>query len=322
MVKDFISIADVSREDLENLISASFYLRERLARGISYRPLEGQTLALIFEKPSLRTRVTFETGMYQLGGYSIYLAPEQIQLGVREAVDDCARNLERWVDGIVARTFAHETVVELAQNCCKPVINGLTDKLHPCQIMADLMTIQEKLGRLEEFKIAFIGDGNNVANSWLTAVEKLPFFLSISTPRGYEPDKEIFDRAKLVAGERVMLTGDPVEAVRDAEVVYTDVWASMGQENEAEERKKTFRPYQVNSTLLKNAKRDALVMHCLPAHREEEITSEVLDGPNSVVYNQAENRLHIQKAIMIALMRKKGDDRTEPSVASREKQNV
>jgi len=305
MVKDLISIGDISKEEIEDLLVTASELKERLARGISHRALEGQTLALIFEKPSLRTKATFETGMFQLGGHSIYFSPDQIRLGVREDVADVARNLERWVDGIVARTFAHETVVELAKNSSKPVINGLTDKLHPCQVMSDLLTITERLGRVEDFKVAFIGDGNNVANSWLSAVAKLSFSLSIATPAGYEPDKELLERAKLAARDRVAMTSDPIEAVRDADVVYTDVWASMGQEGEAEERRRVFAAYQVNSELLKSAKRETLVMHCLPAHRGEEITSEVLDGPNSVVYDQAENRLHMQKAIMVALMGKK-----------------
>ena len=309
MVKDFISIADFSKKEIEDLLAASSELKERLARGVSYRPLEGQTLALIFEKPSLRTRATFETGMFQLGGNSIYFTPEQIQLGVREDVADIARNLERWVDGIMARTFAHDTVVELARNSSKPVINGLTDKVHPCQIMSDLLTIKEHLGRVEDFKLAFVGDGNNVANSWLNAAAKLRFSLCLATPPGYEPDKEIFERATLLARDRVSITDDPAEAVCDADAVYTDVWTSMGQEDEAEVRKKAFGAYQVNSELLANAKSGALVMHCLPAHRDEEITSDVLDGPNSVVYDQAENRLHMQKAIMVALMRRKKEKR-------------
>jgi ornithine carbamoyltransferase len=309
MVKNFMSIADFSKKEIEDLLTVSSELKERLSRGVSCRVLDGQTLALIFEKPSLRTRATFEIGMFQLGGSSIYFTPEQIQLGVREDVADIARNLERWVDGIVARTFAHDTVVELARNSSKPVINGLTDRVHPCQIMSDLLTIKEHLGRVEDLKLAFIGDGNNVANSWVNAVAKLDFSLCIATPPGYEPDKEIFERAKLVARDRLSITDDPVEAVHDADAVYTDVWASMGQEDEAEARKRIFEAYQVNSELLANAKSGALVMHCLPAHRGEEITSDVLDGPNSVVYDQAENRLHMQKAIMVRLMRQKKMER-------------
>lgn len=309
MVKNFMSIADFSKKEIEDLLTVSSELKERLSRGVSCRVLDGQTLALIFEKPSLRTRATFEIGMFQLGGSSIYFTPEQIQLGVREDVADIARNLERWVDGIVARTFAHGTVVELARNSSKPVINGLTDRVHPCQIMSDLLTIKEHLGRVEDLKLAFIGDGNNVANSWVNAVAKLDFSLCIATPPGYEPDKEIFERAKLVARDRLSITDDPVEAVHDADAVYTDVWASMGQEDEAEARKRIFEAYQVNSELLANAKPGALVMHCLPAHRGEEITSDVLDGPNSVVYDQAENRLHMQKAIMVRLMRQKKMER-------------
>ena len=322
MVKDFISIADLSKQEMENIFASASELKERLARRVSHKVLDGQTLALIFEKPSLRTRVTFETGMFQLGGSSVHLSPEHIQLGVRESVADTARNLERWVNGIVARTFAHETVIELAQNSRKPVINALTDKLHPCQIMADLLTVKEKLGRVEDFTLAFVGDGNNVANSWLNAATKLAFSLRIATPPGYEPDKELLDQVNLAASDRVALTNDAVEAVTGADVVYTDVWASMGQEDEAEARKKSFKGFQVNNGLMNSAKPDALVMHCLPAHRDEEITSAVLDGPGSVVHDQAENRLHVQKAILIALMRKKGQKRQAPPVMTLREQDV
>jgi ornithine carbamoyltransferase len=322
MVKDFISIADLSKEEMEEIFTVAAELKERLSRGVSHRVLDGQTIALIFEKPSLRTRVTFEVGMFQLGGNSIYLTPEHIQLGVRESVADTARNLERWVDGVVARTFAHDTVTELAQNSRKPVINALTDKLHPCQIMADLLTVKEKLGRVEDFTLAFVGDGNNVANSWINAAARLAFSLRIATPPGYEPNQDLLDQVTLAAGDRVTLTHDAVQAVGEADVVYTDVWASMGQEDEAQERRKLFEDFQVNSKLMRSAKPDALVMHCLPAHRDEEITSEVLDGPNSAVYDQAENRLHVQKAILIALMRKKEQKRQRPPIMTLGGQNV
>jgi ornithine carbamoyltransferase len=252
---------------------------------------------MIFEKPSLRTRVTFETGMTQLGGHAIYLAPADIQLGKRESVPDVAQNLSRWVDIIMARVFEHQKITDLARSAAIPVINGLCDQEHPCQILCDLMTVVEKKGDLAETTIAYVGDGNNVCNSFVAASAVLGFNLNIATPKGYEPAKDYLAKA-----EKVRLTNDPEEAVRDADVINTDVWASMGHEGEAEKRKKAFMPYQLNARLLRSVrKKDYLVMHCLPAHRGEEITDEVIDGPHSVVFDQAENRLHIQKGIMVFL---------------------
>jgi ornithine carbamoyltransferase len=256
---------------------------------------------MIFQKPSLRTRLTFETGMAQLGGHAIYLAPQDIGIGERESVKDVARNLSRWVDLIMIRTFAHATCVELARESAVPVINGLTDLLHPCQLLADLMTLRERYGDLHKLKVAFVGDGFNLAQSWIEAAVMAHFELRLACPAGYEPDKSFV--ARLKRGEAGIVTHDPVDAVKDADAVYTDTWTSMGQEREAAKRKRDFKDYQVNRALMKHAKRDAVVMHCLPAHRGEEITDEVIDGSQSVVLDQAENRLHAQKAVMVWLLR-------------------
>jgi len=282
-------------------------LKKDVKNGVEHHYLEGKTLAMIYEKPSLRTRVTFEIGIYQLGGYGIYLAPSDIKLGKRESVGDVARNLSRWVDGIMARTFSHNTVVELAENASIPVINGLSDYEHPCQILADYLTILEHKNRVDGLNFAFIGDGNNVANSLLYASVILGSDFSIASPAGYKIKPDIFDKAKEIAdktGVKILQTNSPEDAVRDADIIYTDVWTSMGEEAERAERIKKFEEYQVNNKLLEYANEDAIVMHCLPAHRGEEITSDVLDGPHSVVLDESENRLHIQKAILVKLMKK------------------
>ncbi len=257
---------------------------------------------MIFQKPSLRTRITFETGMAQLGGHAIYLAPQDIGIGERESVKDVARNLSRWTDLIMIRTFAHETCVELAREASVPVINGLTDLLHPCQLLADLLTLSERRGPgLGRLKVAFVGDGFNLAQSWVEAAALAGFELRLACPSGYEPGKSF--AARLGHARPGLLTGDPVEAVRGADVVYTDTWTSMGHEREAAKRRRDFKAFQVNRALLRHAAPDALVMHCLPAHRGEEITDEVIDGPQSVVLEQAENRLHAQKAVMVWLLK-------------------
>ncbi|HUI28068.1 MAG TPA: ornithine carbamoyltransferase, partial [Candidatus Kryptonia bacterium] len=262
--------------------------------------LAGKSLAMIFEKPSLRTRVTFEVGMAQLGGYAIYLTPKDIQLGERESVADIARNLDRWVDLIMARTFSHATLIELAEHAAAPVINGLSDILHPCQVLSDCFTLIEKRGRLDGLHIAFVGDGNNMVNSWMNAAAHLGFSFALACPPGYEPDEAVHGAA-VHRGAKLLITHSVDEAVRNADVVYTDAWISMGQEAESERRRHDFAAYQVNDEVLRQARRDALVMHCLPAHRGEEITDSVLDGPQSIVFDQAENRLHIQKGIMVWL---------------------
>jgi ornithine carbamoyltransferase len=301
----FLTLADFTQKELHALLERAIELKKATKAGERPAPLRGKQLGLLFEKPSLRTRVTFEVGMRQLGGDSIYLGASEVQLGVRESVADVGRNLERWIDGIVLRTFRHETVEELARFSAIPVINGLTDLQHPCQIFSDMLTLLEKKGRLEGIRLAYIGDGNNVANSWLQGAAILGMDLVVCVPKGYEPDARIFREAQKKArksGARIVLSADPLQAAEGAEVLYTDVWTSMGKEREDVRRKSLFKDYQVNQALLARAKEDVLVMHCLPAHRGEEITDEVMDGPHSIVFDQAENRLHAQKAILEALL--------------------
>jgi ornithine carbamoyltransferase len=304
MKTDFLSLFDHSREDIEAILADARRLKAELKSSAHERPLLGKTLAMIFEKPSLRTRVTFETGVKQLGGASVYLAPEDIRLGARETVADIACNLSRWVDMIVARTFSHRDLRELAEHATIPVINGLSDLLHPCQILADCQTLLEHKGRLAGLTVAFVGDGNNVVNSWLEAAAVLDLNFRLACPPRYEPDAAILERAREMARGRIEILHDPRAAVADADAVYTDVWTSMGQEAETQARRTAFRGYQVNEQLMAAAAPDALVMHCLPAHRGEEISAEVLDGPQSVVLDQAENRLHAQKALMVWLARR------------------
>jgi ornithine carbamoyltransferase len=301
MKRDFLDLSSLSAAELRGLLQLAIRLKSELKNGMEHPYLRGRTLAMIFQKPSLRTRLTFETGMAQLGGHAIYLAPHDIGIGERESVKDVARNLSRWVDLIMIRTFSHATCAELAREASVPVINGLTDLLHPCQLMGDLQTLSERYRDLRKVRIAFVGDGFNLAQSWIEAATLIHFELRLACPSGYEPDKSFV--AQLQGEPNCLLTNDPVEAVKDADVIYTDTWTSMGQEREALKRRCDFQSFQVNSTLLKSARPDAIVMHCLPAHRGEEITDEVLDGPQSVVLEQAENRLHAQKAIMLWLLR-------------------
>jgi len=270
------------------------------------KALQGKTLALIFEKPSLRTRTSFDVGIQQLGGFSLYLSPAEISLGKRESVHDVAKNLERMVQGIMIRTFAHQIVIDMAKHASIPIINGLTDYSHPCQAMADFLTIQEKKKKLKGLKLCYVGDGNNVAHSLMFAGARLGVNVTIACPPGYEPNPAATQQAigdSSATGARIEVVHDPVEGVRNADVVYTDVWASMGQEAEAEARKKIFLPYQVNRGLMSKARKDAIFMHCLPAHRGDEVTNEVIDSLQSVVFDEAENRLHAQKAIMYQLMK-------------------
>jgi ornithine carbamoyltransferase len=309
MKKDLVSLAELSRDEIEGLLNRAAQLKTRLADGIYDAPLPSRTLAMIFEKPSLRTRVTFETGIKQLGGTAVYLAPADIQLGARETVGDIARNLSRWVDMIMARTYSHAVLEELAEAASVPVINGLTDLLHPCQVLADAQTLVERFGRLDGLKVAFIGDGNNVVNSWLNLASKYDLDFRLACPVGYEPTSEILSQVQQEAGGQIEITNDPLAACEDVDAVYTDVWTSMGQEEETQLRRAAFEGYQVNRTLMDCANPNALVMHCLPAHRGEEISAEVLDGPNSVVFDQAENRLHAQKAVMCWLDETRGTDR-------------
>jgi ornithine carbamoyltransferase len=301
MKRDFLDLSSLSPAEVQGLLQLATRLKSELKNGMEHPYLRGRTLAMIFQKPSLRTRLTFETGMAQLGGHAIYLAPDDIGIGERESVKDVARNLSRWVDLIMIRTFSHTICLELAREASVPVINGLTDLLHPCQLMGDLQTLSERYRDLRKIRIAFVGDGFNLAQSWIEAATLLHFELRVACPAGYEPHQPF--AARLQREPRCLLTNDPVEAVTDADVVYTDTWTSMGQEREATGRQRDFQNFQVNGKLLQRARSGAIVMHCLPAHRGEEITDEVLDGPQSVVLEQAENRLHAQKAIMLWLSR-------------------
>ena len=305
MKRDLLRVVDLTRAECDALFTLAAVLKAAL-RSKQPRPLlQGRTLAMLFEKPSLRTRISFETGMTQLGGHAIYLAPADIRLGERETVADIARTLARVVDMIVARTFLHTVLVELAERADVPVVNGLTDFHHPCQVLADLFTLHERRKPLDELRIAFVGDGNNVVHSWLEAATLYRFTFALACPPGYEPDTEILARCT-VAGARIEVTNDVTDAVRDADVVYTDVWTSMGQEDEARARRQRFAPYQGNDAVMRRAARGALVMHCLPAHRGEEISESVLEGPQSIVFDQAENRLHVQKALMAWLAQESG----------------
>jgi ornithine carbamoyltransferase len=301
-VRDLIADGDLTRRDLELI----FQVTERVksSPGSFARALEGKQLAMIFEKPSLRTRVTFEVGMTSMGGFAVYLDHAKPRLGERESIKDVARNLERWVHGIVARTFSHAAVQELAEHASIPVINALTDAFHPCQALADLFTLGERVGRLKGLKLAFVGDGNNVCHSLMVSAAKFGVSVSVATPPGFEPKSEIVDEAKAIGrktGAKINLFHDPVEAVAGAHAVYTDVWASMGQEYAAHLRAQVFAPYRVTEELMEAAG-DALFMHCLPAHRGQEVTDAVIDSPRSIVYDQAENRLHVQKALLLLFM--------------------
>jgi ornithine carbamoyltransferase len=303
-MNDFLSIRDFTPQQISHLLDLA--IRMKLHPEAYTERLKGKTLALIFEKPSLRTRVTFDVGIHQLGGFSLYLSPAEINLGKRESVYDVAKNLERMVQGIMIRTFAHEIVERMAEYASIPIINGLTDYSHPCQAMADYLTILEIKGKIKGLKVAFIGDGNNVAHSLMFAGAQLGAIVWVATPRGYEPKADAIEWARergAQTGASCTITNDPIEAARDADVIYTDVWASMGQESEAESRRKIFLPYQVNSALFAHARDNAIFMHCLPAHRGDEVTDEVIDSRHSVVFQEAENRLHAQKAILLECMK-------------------
>lgn len=303
MKKDLVSIKDLSAAEMEELFSLTDALKKN---GSQYNSvLKGKTLALIFQKPSCRTRVSFEVGMHQLGGNSLYLGPDELLLGVRESIKDVAKTLSRYLNGIVLRTFAHNNVVEMASGATIPVINGLSDFSHPCQALADVYSIKEKLGDLKGATLAYVGDGNNVCHSLLYACAKIGLNMHISSPKGFEPAVAVYREAHEIAkssNASIDMYSNPLDAVMGADVIYTDVWTSMGQEKEDKERKKIFKDFQVNKKLVDVAKENVLVMHCLPAHRQEEITDEVLDSRNSIVFDQAENRMHVQKAILIKLL--------------------
>ena len=297
MKKDFLKLSDLTKNEVLELLKEATELKQFKAEVTTHQPLKVKSLGMIFNKNSTRTRISFEVGMYELGGHSLFLTPDQMQLGRGETIADSARVLSRYLDGILIRTFDFKEVEELAKHASIPVINGLTDLNHPIQILSDLFTIHEKLGHLDEIKIAYVGDGNNVAYSWITAAAMFDLKLSVGCPSSYTP--------KLPKGvtipDSIEITEDPIAAVRDADVIYTDVWISMGQE-EAPEKISLLKPYQINQPLVDAAKKDVLVMHCLPAHREMEITSEVLEGKHSIVFDQAENRLHLQKALLKTLL--------------------
>ncbi|MEA3493074.1 MAG: ornithine carbamoyltransferase [Candidatus Margulisiibacteriota bacterium] len=305
-MKDLVSIHDLSSQEIQKIFNLASKLKGKPESSL----LKGKSLALIFEKPSTRTRVSFEVGMYQLGGKTVHLSPRAVQLGEREAISDVARTLSRYVNGVMLRTFSHKNLVEYAKYSDVPVINGLSDLLHPCQALADIFTVLEKKKSLKEIKFAYIGDGNNVCNSLMFAAAKTGMDLTVATPRGFEPRERVtelvFQDAKKTGCE-IDILNDPVIAARDADVIYTDVWASMGQEKESKNRKKKFNKFQVNAQLLALAKKDTIIMHCLPAHRGEEITDKVLESKSSVVFDQAENRLHVQKAVLAILLGGKND---------------
>jgi ornithine carbamoyltransferase len=305
MQKDFLDIADLTTGEVWSLFEAAKDLKARQKRGEPHEYLKGKTLGMVFTKPSTRTRVSFEVGMFQLGGHALYFSPQEIGLGKRESVPDVARVLSRYVDGIMARLFGHEDIVALAEHASVPVINGLTDLLHPCQILGDMLTILEHRGNFDNLVVTFIGDGNNVANSWITMTMKIPFTFRIACPESYAPDKKIVEQANKANAGRVEILRDPAQAAKGAHVLYTDVWASMGQEAEAEMRRKIFKGYVIDVALMQKAAPDAKFMHCLPAHRGEEVTDEVMESPQSIIFDQAENRLHVQKAIMVKLMGKR-----------------
>ncbi len=305
MEKDLISVADLSAEELLGLLDEAARLKADWRAGIRPTPLVGKALALIFEKPSLRTRLSFEMAMIQLGGTSRFLGPAEVGLGKRESVADVARTLGAYVDGVVVRVFGHDVAEEMARHCSVPVINGLSDGEHPCQILADLLTLRERFGRLAGLTLAYVGDSNNVANSLVLAAPKVGINLCIGSPAGYEPSTDLLawaDEATRAGDSWVEVSRDPAAAVRNADAVYADSWYSMGQEHEGARRRPIFAPYQVNTALLAHARAGAAVMHCLPAHRGDEITDEVLDGPASLAFRQAENRLHAQKALLIRLL--------------------
>lgn len=300
--RDLLNFKGLALEEMEGIFKLAQHLKAKQRRGVVHPLLAHKSLAMIFEKPSLRTRVTFEAGMIQLGGHAIFLGPNEIQLGVRETPADCARSLSRWVDIITVRTYSQKTLEEIAHYASVPVINALTDESHPCQVLADCLTLIEHRGKLDGLKIVFVGDGNNMVNSWMEAAAILPITFALACPPGYEPNPDIEQRARQ-NGARITITHSVKEAVSEADAIYTDVWTSMGQEEEFARRARAFKRFQVNDHVLSMAKSDALVMHCLPAHRDQEITQEVLEGPQSIVFDQAENRLHVQKAVMVWLVR-------------------
>jgi ornithine carbamoyltransferase len=301
--KDILTLLDLSKEDFEIFFRRALELKKDHSKGISDRPFAGKTLGLIFDKPSTRTRLSFETAMVQLGGTSIFISAKDTQIARNEPVMDTARVLSRYLDCLAIRTFSQDLLNEFAEYAAIPVINALTDLYHPCQVLSDLLTVIEHKGTYKDLKIVWVGDGNNVAHSWINAAAILGLNLTLACPEGYYPDSKIVEKALERKCGKIMITSDPVEAVEDADVIYTDVWASMGQESEQIQRKQLFKPFQVDKELVNKASKDVIVMHCLPAHRGEEISEEVLEGPDSVVWDQSENKLHMHKAVLEGLMK-------------------
>jgi ornithine carbamoyltransferase len=304
MTRHLLTLADLVMEEFEAFFKRALELKEKREKGIATPILAGKSLGLLFDKPSTRTRVSFETAMIQLGGTPLFISSKDTQMSRDEPIKDTARVLSRYLDALAIRTFSQEVIAEFAESATIPVINALTDAYHPCQVLSDLLTVIEHRGSYKNLKIAWVGDGNNMAQSWINAAGALGFELHLACPEGYFPDEQILSKASEKPDARITLDSDPVAAVKDADVVNTDVWASMGQEDQQEDRKKIFAPFQVNETLLANAAKDVIVLHCLPAHREEEISEAVLEGPHSVVWDQSENKLHMHKAILDILIRK------------------
>lgn len=302
MKRDFLHITDFTRVEIDEVLELSVRLKKETREGTSHLLLQGKTLAMIFQKPSARTRVSFETGMYQLGGHALFLSPADIGMGKRETTADIARLFSRYNDIIMARVFDHQHILDLGKYAAIPVINGLTDFNHPCQVMSDIFTVLEHRGHLNDLKVVFVGDGNNVAHSWFKLAQRIPMELIIACPEGFEPDENVVKETQETGLSSVSVSYDSYSAAAGADVIYTDVWASMGQEEEAAERKKIFEPFQVNTELMTVAGDQAYFMHCLPAHRGDEVTDEVIDGSQSIVFDEAENRMHVQKAIMVYLM--------------------
>jgi len=300
-MKHLISMLD-AKDEIYEILDLASELKDKQKKNIPHELLKNKSLGMIFEKPSTRTRVSFEVGMTQLGGHALYLSPKELQMGRGETIPDTAKVLSRFVDGIMYRAFDHKMMLELANNATVPVINGLDNIEHPCQIMADLLTIKEKKKDFKGLKLAYVGDGNNVCNSLLLGAAIVGMNMGVGCPKGYEPNKEILEKAKKIAKSKIEISENPFDAAENADIIYTDVWVSMGDESEKEKREKIFLPYQINQKLIENAKKNCIVMHCLPAHRGMEITDEVVDGRKSVVFDQAENRLHAQKAVMVKLM--------------------
>jgi ornithine carbamoyltransferase len=299
--RDFLHITDLTTDEIHHVLDLSTEVKTRIRTDRDYQPFKGQSMAMIFAKPSARTRLSFETGFYLLGGHAIYLGPSDIDIGKREAVKDIARVVSRYNHMIMARLFAHAHIIEMATYAHIPVINGLTDYNHPCQVMADIFTIREHRGNLKDLKIVYLGDGNNVVNSWLHLAMRLPFHFVCACPENYEPDAETVRAAVAEGLSEIEIVHDPKAAVKDADVVYTDVWASMGQKHEAKEREKHFQEYQVNDALMASTGRKTLFLHCLPAERGREVTDSVMESPAAVVFDEAENRMHVQNAIMLAI---------------------